>query len=570
MKNTAITTSSFRSLALSAAAALVLAACGGSSGSSRTAAPPPTPPPTGGTGSGNSGPVFQAGVFAPEGDFVAQCQTPRTGTDPSTGNPFVDRQGSTALENFWLRSWSNRTYLWFDEITDVNPYDFDDRLAYFDLLKTEAVTPSGAPRDQFHFTQDTAERFQRVSTGASASFGSRLAILESRPPRDVRVVYTEAVSPFADNNVRRGAKILEIDGVDVVNGATQADVDVINNALFPSEVGQTHTFVIEDTPGAAPRTFTASAATVTSEPVLVTDVIEQGDDKVGYIVFNTFGTSIAERALFDAFTELSSEGVSDLVLDLRYNGGGFLTIASQLGYMVAGSNTAGRVFETLQFNSKFPTTDPVTGRRITPTPFISQGQDFSVDQGTPLPTVNLNRVFVLSTARTCSASEALINGLSGIDAEVILIGATTCGKPYGFYTTDNCGVSYSTIQFRGVNAKNFGDYADGFTPAVPGQTVFGEALNGCQVADDLNFPLGAEDEPLLSAALTYRSTGACPAPSAASSKNTASPSKAKKTGLSLTDSPIYQRELFFEQRALRNTPPSMVNKDAISNFQGSE
>ena len=571
MNSTPISSPSFRSLLMTASAALVLAACGGSSSGGSSAAPP-APPPSGGTGgSGNSGPVFQTGVFAPEGNFVAQCQTPRTGTDPSSGNPFVDRQGSTTLENFWLRSWSNRTYLWFDEITDVNPYDFDDRLAYFDLLKTEAITPSGAARDQFHFTQDTAERFQRVSTGASASFGARIAILEGRPPRDVRVAYTEAVSPFADNNVARGAKILEIDGGDGVNGATQEDVDVINNALFPSEVGQTHTFVIEDSAGAEPRTFTASAATVTSEPVLRSEVIDQGEDKVGYVVFNTFGTSIAERSLFDAFTDLSAQGIDDLVLDLRYNGGGFLTIASELGYMVAGSNSVGRTFETLQFNSKFPTTNPVTGRRITPTPFISQAQDFSVSQGTPLPTVDLNRIFILSTARTCSASEALINSLRGIDVEVILIGSTTCGKPYGFYTTDNCGVSYSTIQFRGVNAKNFGDYADGFTPAAPGQTVFGEALDGCEVPDDFNFGLGNTDEPMLSAALTYRSTGSCPAPNTQSGKSRpAQSAQSDKSGLSLLDSPIYQRELFFEQRALRDTPPSVVNNDAISNFKGSE
>lgn len=564
MKNASYAAPLLRSLLITSSAAVALSSCGGSSGGT---SPPVVRTPTGGTDT--AAPVFQNGVFAPEGDFVAQCESPRSGTDPSTGRAFADIQGSTTLENFWLRSWSNRTYLWYDEIIDVDPYDYDDRLAYFELLKTEATTPSGAPRDQFHFTQDTAERFEQVSTGASASFGARYAILAASPPRDVRVAYTETVSPFAENELPRGAKFLEIDGVDVINGATQADVDVINGALFPSDVGQTHTFVVEDTPGAAPRTFTASSRTVTAEPVLETEIIEQDGDKIGYILFNTFGTSIAEKALFDAFTEMEGQNIDDLVLDLRYNGGGFLDIASELGYMVAGSNTAGRTFETLQFNDKFPTTNPVTGQRITPTPFYSQARDFSVSEGTALPTADLNRVFILSTASTCSASEALINGLRGIDVEVILIGARTCGKPYGFYTTDNCGVSYSTIQLRGVNAKGFGDYADGFSPRVSSQTVIGEAVEGCEVGDDFNFALGSSDEPLLSAALTYRSTGSCPAASSQAEKPPLALAQ-RTQGPSLTESSIYQRDLYYRQRTLRDAPPSQIDGDAISNFEGSE
>jgi len=78
------------------------------------------------------------------------------------------------------------------------------------------------------------------------------------------------------------------------------------------------------------------------------------------------------------------------------------------------------------------------------------------------------------------------------------IGATTCGKPYGFYATDNCGISYFPIEFQGVNAKSFGDYAGGFTP-------------NCTVADDLEHALGDVAEARLAAALTLRATGACPA-----------------------------------------------------------
>lgn len=128
-----------------------------------------------------------------------------------------------------------------------------------------------------------------------------------------------------------------------------------------------------------------------------------------------------------------------------------------------------------------------------------------------MPNLNLNRVYILSTDWTCSASEAVINGLRGVDVEVVLIGRATCGKPYGFYPEDNCGETYYTIQFQGVNQKGFGDYADGFIP-MNSSAPFGVKLPGCLVDDDLDHELGDESEAMLAAALQYREFGTCPAP----------------------------------------------------------
>jgi len=105
-------------------------------------------------------------------------------------------------------------------------------------------------------------------------------------------------------------------------------------------------------------------------------------------------------------------------------------------------------------------------------------------------------VTVLTTADTCSASEAVINGLRGIDVEVNIIGGGTCGKPYGFTPQDNCGTTYFSIEFQGVNAKGFGDFADGFTPT-------------CSVKDDLSHAIGDTSENMLAAALNYRNTKTC-------------------------------------------------------------
>ena len=110
----------------------LLAACGGS-GSGIVVAPPP-PPPT----------DWQPGVFLDDSTFAARCQSPRSGIDPATNSPYPDVQGITTDENNFLRSFSNNTYLWYDEITDRDPSLYNDPLAYFDLLKTTDTTPSGA------------------------------------------------------------------------------------------------------------------------------------------------------------------------------------------------------------------------------------------------------------------------------------------------------------------------------------------------------------------------------------------------------------------------------------------
>jgi carboxyl-terminal processing protease len=103
--------------------------------------------------------------------------------------------------------------------------------------------------------------------------------------------------------------------------------------------------------------------------------------------------------------------------------------------------------------------------------------------------------------------------LRGVDVEVILIGEATRGKPYGWYALDNCGTTYSTIQFKGSNAKGFGDYSDGFIPVVSAD-LSGAEITGCEVADDLSHALGDANEARLAAALGYIETGSCPAETA--------------------------------------------------------
>jgi carboxyl-terminal processing protease len=489
-------------------APLLVTACGGGGGGSSAPIAVSPPPP--------SGLTWQQGVFAASSATKDSCEVVRTGVD-SEGRAFPDKQGALLDEKFWLRSWTNETYLWNDEVVDTDPAATPSKLDYFAKLRTLAKTSSNRDKDNFHFSQSTADYLAARNSAPEASFGVSFVFFSSTRPRDIRVRYTEPNSPASEvvggqAKLVRGTKILSVNGIDAVNGGTtQAEIDALNNGLFPPKAGTTTTLVVRDPGATADRTVTLLSADLAPKPVNRTQILTTPTGSVGYILFNTFSPFASEREIRDAMDTMKAANVADLVLDLRYNGGGLLNVAGQLGYMVAGPTaTAGKFFESLKFNNLAGNRNPVTGSINTPTAFSSTGLGFSVPNGTPLPTLNLKRVYILSTARTCSASEAVINGLRGIDVEVILIGGTTCGKPYGFYATSNCGETYYTIQFQGLNSKGFGDYADGFV-AANSTAPFGVRVPGCAAADDFSKELGDPQEGLLSTALSYRATGSCPA-----------------------------------------------------------
>ena len=439
------------------------------------------------------------GRFEPASLFKDFCANPRISNDDTV---FSDMPGEALDENNWLRSWSNDTYLWYDEIVDRDPAPHSTP-DYFDLLRTFDKTPSGNDKDRFHFTYPTEEWNALSQSGISVGYGAHVVLLNRSPPREAVVAFVEPASPAADAGLARGTRILEIDGADLVNGRTQAEIDALNAGLFPSTEGESHGFVVRDLGAAETRTVTMQAAAVTSDPVQNVKVLDTDRGPVGYLLFNDF-IATAERELIDAIGDLAAAGVTDFVLDLRYNGGGYLDIASELGFMIAGPSAAqGRVFEVIQFNDKHQSFNPVTGRILEPTPFHDTTLGFSAPADEPLPSLNLPRVFVLTGAGTCSASESVINGLRGIDIEVVQVGATTCGKPYGFYPTGNCGTTYFTIQFRGVNDQGFGDYADGFSPANIAAPA-GVEVPGCFVPDDFEHGFGDPAEARLKAALRYR------------------------------------------------------------------
>jgi hypothetical protein len=182
-----------------------------------------------------------------------------------------------------------------------------------------------------------------------------------------------------------------------------------------------------------------------------------------------------------AFESFRAAGAQEVILDLRYNGGGLVSTAAAVAGYAGGTRSSGQVFADLLYNDKRASANNQTVRFALPGAALS-----------------LPRAYVLTGRRTCSASEQVINGLRGAGITVVAIGETTCGKPVGFLPRDDgCGTTYSVVNFESVNARNEGRYFDGFDAT-------------CAVAEDFTRALGEADEPLLDAALGHVDAGSCP------------------------------------------------------------
>ena len=462
----------------------------------------------------SSTPESARAALIPSGVFEDRCAVPRVGSSPYTGRSYPDRAGSLSDEKSWLRSWKDENYLWYREIPDLDGALFSTAVGYYDALKTPVYVPSGKRKDQFSWSQSTAEYEQSAVGGASFGYGIRWSFVATSPPRKLVVAMVTPGSPAANAGVLRGDSVVSIDGVDLAFGN---DVNTLNRGLNPTASGESHRFVFQPAAGGS-RNATLVATSVTIQPVPLNGVIDTSSGKVGYLVLTTFSTNSTEAALVNAIAGLQQAGVNDLILDLRYNSGGLVAISSQLAYMIAGpARTAGKAFSRDKFNDKLPYGIFGNSAADVTTPFYTATQGRSVAAGQALPTLNLGRVFVLTTGNSCSASESLINGLRGVDVEAITLGGTTCGKPYAFYPWDNCGTTYYSIQITAANNKGEGDYVEGFSAT-------------CPVADDLTRVLGDTQEGMLSAALGRRAAGVCQAPAASAqtkqSTNAADPAQA--------------------------------------------
>ena len=333
------------------------------------------------------------------------------------------------------------------------------------------------PRDRWTGFQPT-ESFNRLyGDGESLGFGVAVAGQEvlGQPERPLYVRYVEPASPAGLAGVRRGDRVL------FLNGRATPDVIAADDfsALTAKTVGETLEMRLRRASGLE-ETITLKSAVYPLRPVDAQTVIPRPSGRnVGYLyVHQMIDQGVAP--MIDAFSAFRSAGITDLVLDLRYNGGGLVSVGRDLASLIAGAPAQGKPYARLVYNRQ------------------QAGSDTTYAFGPSGASLALKRVYVLAGRRTCSASEQVVNGLRGVGLEVVLIGEATCGKPVGWNPRSQCGNTYSIVNFESVNALGRGRYFDGFTPS-------------CAVTENWQQPTGSVSDALMAAALTHIETGRCPA-----------------------------------------------------------
>ena len=384
----------------------------------------------------------------------------------------VDGQKQFVLDR--MREW----YLWNDSLpADVDLSQFatpEDLLAYLTTFSPDLTPDDGVdnPVDRFSFINAAAADQAFFGEGKFEGFGFSSRFEDN----DLRLTRVFADSPANRAGLARGQQILALNGrtiADIVATEGVAGVSALFD-LSPLE------FTMREVDGAE-FTVEITKDIVTIDPVpqsrVITDAVGVRPP-VGYIELATF-ISTADAEMDAVFTDFRAQGVNDVILDLRYNGGGLVNTAELLGDFLGGDVAENLAFSKTVFNElRAPANDR--------TEFFERQAN----------SVNLVRLVVIASGGTASASEIVINGMNP-HVEVVVVGANTFGKPVGQVGLEFCEQILRTTAFQTLNANDFGDF------------FFGLPVD-CAAPDDLSVAVGAEGDPNIEAALTYLDTGACP------------------------------------------------------------
>ena len=447
---------SARFMASALALALTLAGCGGGGSGSGGSTPPasvaptPTPPPT------------------------------PTPTPPPTACSLRSQQVSvSALLDEW--------YLFPNLLASVNPDSFTTLQSFIDAR----VAPARAQnRDRF-FTAATsiAQENALIQSGSSAGFGFRLGF-DAAAGRLFVIEGYEGTPGFAAG-IDRGAEIHAI-GTRPGNLQTVASrfasggSAAVSSALGPNDPGVTR--VLQFRPrGGAVTERSVTKAEFSLDPVsdrYGTAIINDGGSRVGYLNLRTFIIEDAQRQMREAFGQFRTEGITRVVIDLRYNGGGLVSGADVLGDLLL-AGRAGQVWSRNQWRPEKAAQN--------------RTRNIAAEPNAIAPT----RIAFITSGSSASASELVINGLLPyVGNNIAIIGSNTFGKPVGQAAFDfaACDLRVRPVTFQTVNANGQGDYFTGLASVMP---------NTCRAADDISFQLGDPAEPSLRTALDFIGGRAC-------------------------------------------------------------
>ena len=371
--------------------------------------------------------------------------------------------------------------------TTLDPAPFATVDAYIDAL---TATARAQRRDRFftYLTSIAAENAY-YSSGSSAGFGFRL----TTDGAAARVLVAESFedTPALAAGIDRGTEILAI-GTTTANLRTVGAIIAaegtagVTNALGPSTAGTTRVLSVKDTSGAT-RTVTVAKADYALTPVSSrygAKIISDGGRQVGYINLRTF-ISTADPALRTAFAQFKAAGITNLIIDLRYNGGGLVSIAELIGDLLGAARSTSDVLDYTTFRTEKAANNET--RTFQPQP----------------QSIAPTRIAFIGTAGTASASELTINAqIPYLHANAALIGTNSYGKPVGQIALDRaqCDDRFRVIAFATQNAARQGNYFDGLATVVEAS---------CQAPDDIAHPLGDPQEGSTRAALNFLAGIAC-------------------------------------------------------------
>jgi len=369
---------------------------------------------------------------------------------------------STAGKNLFVRDVMTDLYLWYSEIPNLNPTSFESPEAYLEAVRYRRLDST------FSYITSRAANDAFFSESQFIGFGLSTTLNDL----EMRVTQVFPESPASEAGLSRGDRIVEIGGRLVT---ALISSDQIGSAFGPSEIGVELDIAFVNQAGARREAHMVKRL-VTIPTVSLTRVYNAGGRRIGYIFFRNF-VEPSYEALDNAFAELSTARVDELVLDLRYNGGGLVNVAQYLASYIGGVRTDGQVFAEYFHNDK--------------NTFRNRILRF---ENKPLR-LTLDRLIVVTTASSASASELVINALRPF-MRVVVIGGKTYGKPVGQYGIAFCDKLLAPVSFALRNADGQGDFYDGFAP-------------DCAAPDDADHQLGDPEEGSLKEALRVVTTGAC-------------------------------------------------------------
>ncbi|MBL8307314.1 MAG: PDZ domain-containing protein [Rubrivivax sp.] len=396
------------------------------------------------------------------------------GGDGGGTTPPAPEACSVAAQNAWLATYFDDWYFWYRQAPRPDAAAYGSVQAYFEARRYTG-SDAAFPADRWSYEQSTAEFNRTFGDGVTLGYGVAVTGVEADgdATRPLWVRYVDPGSPAEAAGVQRGDRVISLNGRAVEGLIATRDYSLLTAA----QAGDTLTLGLRR--AGTDRTVVLTAALYSLVPVPRVAVRETpGGRKLGLLqVQQMISQSLAP--MDSAFAQFLAAGVNDLVLDLRYNGGGLVSTGGMLASYIAGSRAAGLAYARLVFNDKHAASNATYG--------FSQ----------PAAALSLPRVYVLAGPRTCSASEQVIAGLRGAGIEVVLVGDTTCGKPVGFQPASNCGRTYSVVNFESVNQRGEGRYFDGLAAH-------------CPVPEDFSVAQGSDADPLLAAAAQLADGGACP------------------------------------------------------------